>query len=104
MTCVFECVVTGTLFIIFKSFPSCIISCAIHVSTYVPCVMLREGECQSAVKEGCIEAYKYSTVSVVGLWWDLRAGWRSRMKGPFGRVKDGGPVEGVFFGVFGVLL
>ena len=68
-----------------------------HPRTYVPCVMLREGEWQSAVKEGCVEAYKYSTVVVVGLSWGLRAGWQSRMKGPFGRVKDGGPVEGVFF-------
>ena len=67
-----------------------------HPRTYVPCIMLGEGEWEADVKEGCVEAYKYSAVVVVGLWWDLRAGWRSRMKGPFGRVKDGGPVKGLF--------
>jgi hypothetical protein len=59
--------------------------------------MLGEGEWESYGREGFLEAYEYSAVVVVGLYWDLRAGWRSRMKGPFGRVKDGGPVEGVFF-------
>ena len=68
-----------------------------HPRTYVPCIMLGEGEWQADDKEGCVEAYKYFAVVVVGLSWGLRAGWQSRMKGPFGRVKDGGPVEGVFF-------
>ena len=38
-----------------------------HPRTYVPCIMLGEGEWESHVKEGCIEAYIYSTVVVVGL-------------------------------------
>jgi hypothetical protein len=67
-----------------------------HPCTYVPCIMLGEGEWESDVKEGCVEAYKYAAVVVVGLYWDLRAGWRSRMKGPFVPVEAGGPVEGVF--------
>ena len=70
----------------------------IHPRTYVPCIMLGEGEWESDVKEGCVEAYKYAAVVVVGLYWDLRAGWRSRMKGPFVRVEVSGPVEGVFSG------
>ena len=36
-------------------------------STYVPCIMLGEGEWQSDVKEGCIESYKYSAVVFIGL-------------------------------------
>ena len=39
------------------------------------------------VKEGCVDAYKYSAVVVVGLLWDLGVGWGSRMKGPFVRVE-----------------
>ena len=64
-----------------------------HPRTYIPCIMLGEGECQADVKEGCVEAYKYSAVEIVGL---LHTGWRARMKGPFNRVEDGGPVKGVF--------
>jgi hypothetical protein len=35
--------------------------------TYVPCIMLGEREWESDVEEGCVEAYKYSSVVVVGL-------------------------------------
>ena len=38
-----------------------------HPCTYIPCVMLGEGEWQADVKEGCVEAYKYAAVKVVGL-------------------------------------
>ena len=38
-----------------------------HPCTYIPCVMLGEGEWQEDVKEGCLEAYKYSAVEIVGL-------------------------------------
>ncbi len=38
-----------------------------HPRTYVPCIMLGEGEWQVDVKEGCVEAYKYSAVKIVGL-------------------------------------
>ena len=38
-----------------------------HPCTYVPCIMLGEGEWESDVKEGCVEVYKYSAVVVVGL-------------------------------------
>ena len=31
-----------------------------HPRTYVPCIMLGEGEWEADIKEGCIEAYKYS--------------------------------------------
>ena len=35
--------------------------------TYIRCIMLGEGEWQADVKEGCVEAYEYSAVKVVGL-------------------------------------
>ena len=38
-----------------------------HPRTYVPCIMLGEGEGQVDVKEGCIESYKYSAVVFIGL-------------------------------------
>jgi hypothetical protein len=38
-----------------------------HPRTYVPCIMLGEGEWEADVKEGCEEAYEYSTVVVVRL-------------------------------------
>jgi len=37
-------------------------------SMYVPCIMLGEGEWESDVKEGGVEAYKHSAVVVVGLY------------------------------------
>jgi hypothetical protein len=52
-----------TLYIIFKSLPSSRVP-----SMYVPCIMLGEGEWESDVKEGGVEAYKHSAVVVVGLY------------------------------------
>ena len=38
-----------------------------HPRTYVPCIMLGEGEWQAKVKISCIESYEYAAVTVVGL-------------------------------------
>ena len=38
-----------------------------HPHTYVPCMMLGEGEWQVKVKIGYVEVYEYAAVKVVGL-------------------------------------